>query len=180
MKSKEQKEANKLKKKKSKNEIKEKLTPEEMQIIKKYKINLFACLIYAVIIETYFIVSNAISTSIPMQSFNIYIKISYTVFILIAVTMFEIAYKKEKMNFAITGIESILLAIHMLLVGKIAKESGKIYILSTSYIWPVYYCLKALIIYTKENKRRLKQISDIVEIVKEEKPTKKVAKKRKK
>lgn len=180
MKSKEQKEANKLKKKKAKYEEKEKLTTEEIQMRKKYKMNLLACLIYAVIIEAYFIDSNAISTLTSMQSFNMYVKISYMLFILIAVVMFEIAYKNEKMNFAITGIEFILLAIHMLLVGKIAKEDGKIYILSTSYIWPVYYCLKALIIYTKENKRRLKQISDIVEIVKEEKPTKKVAKKRKK
>lgn len=142
---------------------------------KKCKIDLFICLVYAILIETYFIITNIISTLIPIQSFEIYVKISYMTFIIISLVMFEIAFKKEKNNLLIHGIEFILLAVHVLVIGYSTKTD----ILETSYIWIAYYCLKALLIYTKENRRRLKQISDISEIVKEEKPTKKVAKKRK-
>lgn len=173
MKSKEQKKEKKLKNKKE-------LTSEEMQIIKKYKMNLLSCLICVIIFEIYLIVSNIAINSMLIQNFNTYINISYLMCILIAVIMFEISYKKDKINIAIMGIEFIILAINILLIGKFAKESGELYFLQTSYIWPAYYLLKALIIYTLENRRRLKQTIDIADIVKEEKPIKKVAKKRKK
>lgn len=152
---------------------------EEIQTRKKLKIDLLICLINAILIEVYFITTNIVSRLIPIQSFDIYIQISYMIFVIIAVLMLEIAHKKGKKNFVIYGIELILLAIHILLIGKDITLTTKNNILSTSYIWIVYYCLKALLIYTKENRRRLRQISDISEIVKEEKPTKKVAKKRK-
>lgn len=178
MKSKEPKEANN-----KKNILKENLTPEEIQIRKRFKIELLICLIHAIIIEIYFIITNTISTSMPKQSFEIYIKISYIIFTIIAILLFEIAYKKEKKNLAVGGTEFIVLAIHTLLIGHsitASKDSTQLSILKTSYVWIIYHCLKAVIIYTKENRRRLKQLSDIAQIVKEEKPTKKVAKKRKK
>ena len=173
----------KKQKEKNKNKLKENLSIEETKTRKKYKINLFVCLFFAIIIEAYFITSNVIYASTTTQNFDLYVKISYMVFIFTAIVMFEVAYKKEDNNFVINGIEIGLLGLHILLVGKnvtLFKKSEELYILSTSYIWPIYYFLKALIIYTNENKRRLKQISDIAEIVKEEKPTKKLAKKRKK
>ena len=146
---------------------------EQEEIIKKeYKINLLKCIIYAIIVLIYFIFLNVIST---LQNFNLYVKISYIMLILISIIMFEIAYKKGKKHLIVSGIEIILLAVHTLLI-----ERSQVSIISTSYIWPTYYCLKAVIIYTQENRRKLKQISDIAEIVKEEKPLKKVAKKRKK
>jgi len=114
--------------------------------------------------------------------FDTYVKISYLVFIIIAVIIFEIAYKKDKNFLIINGIEIIFLAIHTLLIGRNISQnntSGEMYILSTSYVWPIYYCFKAIVIYTRENKRKLNRILDVSEIVKEEKPTKKVAKKRK-
>ena len=158
---------------------KKEYTPEEKQIRKKCRIDLLVCLIYAVLIELFFVSLNANYMSVSVEKFNLYAKISYIVFVFIAILMFEIAYRKEKKNLIITGIEFIVLAIHTLLIERsitLFKENN---ILSTSYIWPIYYCLKAVLIQTKENRRRLKQISDISEIIKEEKPTKKVAKKRK-
>lgn len=146
---------------------------EQEEIIKKeYKISLLKCIIYAIIVLIYFIFLNGMST---VQNFYLYVKISYIILILISIIMFEIAYKKDKKHLIVSGIELIILAMHTLLI-----ERSQISIISTSYIWPTYYCLKAVIIYTEENRRKLKQISDIAEIVKEEKPTKKVAKKRKK
>lgn len=161
---------------------KEELTTEEIQTRKKSKINILICLIQALLFIIYFGITNLVRTSIPINNFDIYIKISYIVFIIIAILMLEIAYKKEKKSFAIYGIEFILLAVHVLLIGHnitTINNTEKLNILKTSFIWIIYYCFKALFIYTIENRRRLKQISDISEIVKEEKPTKKVAKKRK-
>ena len=145
---------------------------QEEMIKKEYKINLLKCIIYAIIVLIYFVFLNGIS---KLQNFNLYVKISYIMLILISIIMFEIVYKKGKKHLMVSGIELIILAIHTLLV-----ERSQVSIISTSYIWPTYYCLKAVIIYTQENRRKLKQISDIAEIVKEEKPAKKVAKKRKK
>ena len=147
------------------------------EIKKHFKINLFSCLIGAIIVLLYFVVLNAVNV---LENFDLYVKISYIMLIIISIVMFEVAYKKSKKEIMIIGIEIIALAIHTLLLGRTSQEDGKLYILSTSYIWPTYYCLKAVIIYTIENRRKLKQISDISDIVKEEKPLKKVAKKRKK
>ena len=146
---------------------------------KKYKTDVMKCLVDALLIEIYFISLNAIDKFVKTQ-FDMYVKIFYMIYIFIAIIMFELSYKKGKKNYAITGIECILLAIHTLFIGRGINNIEGNYILITSCIWPIYYCLKALIIYTNENRKRLKQISDISEIVKEEKPIKKVAKKRKK
>jgi len=152
---------------------------QEMQIRKKYKTNLVICLIYAVIIGLYFASLHFINTIIPIEKFNSYLKVIYKMLIIISIVLFEVAYKKEKKSIMIVGIELIVIALHTLLIEKILKESEELNILISSTIWPIYYCLKATIIYTIENRRRLKQISNKTEKVKEEKPTKKVAKKRK-
>lgn len=152
---------------------------QEMQSRKKYKTNLVICLIYAIIIGLYFASLHFINTLIPIEKFNSYLKVIYMMLIIIAIVLLEVAYKKEKKSIMIVGIELIVIALHTLLIEKILKESKELNILISSTIWPTYYCLKATIIYTIENRRRLNQISDISEIVKEEKPTKKVAKKRK-
>jgi len=161
-----------------KNKTNQEIPEEELKIRKKYKLDLLICLICAVIIQLYFVSLHMISPNI----FDTYVKISYLVFIIIAVIIFEIAYKKDKNFLIINGIEIIFLAIHTLLIGRNISQnntSGEMYILSTSYVWPIYYCFKAIVIYTRENKRKLNRILDVSEIVKEEKPTKKVAKKRK-
>lgn len=168
--------------KRKKQKVKKIYTEQEAKIRKKHKINLAVCLIYAIIVELYFVALNFTYPTIPLDTFELIIKISFIAFIVTSILMFELAYKKEKKSLAITGIEFVVLATHVLILGKSviqAKESTKWYILMTSCIWPTYYCLKAMVIHTIENRRRLKQISDISEIVKEEKPTKKVAKKRK-
>jgi len=156
--------------------LKEKLTEEEIKTRRKSKMDILICLIYAALIQVYFIILDKTSKSVSITELSGIIKISYIIFIFIAVLMFEIAYKKEKKNFIVNGIEFIFLSIHTLLIGKNITLNN---ILVSSYIWPTYYCLKAIIVYTNENRRRLNQISDISQIVKEEKPAKKVAKKRK-
>ena len=159
-----------------KNKLKQKLSIEEIKMRKRNKIELIICLIYAILVELYFVILDKANRTVAVTTFSGYLKIAYMVFTFIAIIIFEIAYKKQKKNFAVSGIEFTFLALHTLLL---TRNTNQINIINTSYIWIIYYSLKAIIIYTNENRRRLKQISDISEIVKEEKPTKKVAKKRK-
>ncbi len=164
--------------------MKNKKSKEKTNIInKKCNIDIFINILYAVVIQLYFISLNINNILCTPDIADIYIKISYTIFVFIAILIFEVAYKKDNGITAIYGIEFLVLAIHILLIERITNlfSFNKIlYITATSYIWPIYYCFKSIIIRTKENREEIKKTSDIEEIVKEEKPIKKVAKKRKK
>lgn len=160
------------------------MNKEKKDILKEEcNIDIFLCILYSIIIGIYFISLNFINMLSTAEVYELYNKISYIVFILVAIIIFEVAYKKDNGITAIYGIEFIVLAIHILLIERITVtfnfEEAQ-YIVITSYIWQIYYCLKAIIIQTKENREKLKESSDIAEIVKQEKPSKKVAKKRKK
>ena len=147
-----------------------------MEILKKPIVkDVITNITYLLLVTLYFVCFNTQLLLIDSTLIIRYIDISSIVFLGISIIMFEIAYAKGKKHLMVSGIELILLAVHTLLI-----ERSQVSIISTSYVWPIYYCLKAVIIYTQENRKKLKQISDIAEIVKEEKPTKKVAKKRKK
>ena len=160
------------------------MNKEKKNILKEEcNIDIFLCIIYSIIIGLYFISLNFINMLSTQEIYELYTKISYTVFIIVAIIIFEVAYKKDNGITAIYGIEFMVLAIHILLIERITRAfefNISNYILTTSYIWPIYYCFKAIIIQTNKNRKKLKEASDISEIVKEEKPLKKVAKKRKK
>lgn len=150
---------------------------------RKCNIDIFLSIAYAILIAIYFITLNWINIVTPVETYAIFTKISYTGFIATAIIIFEIAYKKDSGIASIYGIELMVLAVHILLIERITQAfnfNTAEFITTTSYIWPIYYCFKAIIIYTRENVKKLKEVSDVAEIVKEEKPLKKVAKKRKK
>lgn len=160
------------------------MNKEKKNILKEEcNLDIFLCIIYSIIIGLYFISLNFINVLSTPEIYELYTRISYTVFIIVAIIIFEVAYKKDNGITAIYGIEFMVLAIHILLIERITtafKFDKSQYIVATFYIWPIYYCLKAIIIQTNKNREKLKEASDISEIVKEEKPSKKVAKKRKK
>lgn len=160
------------------------MNKENKNILKQpCNIDIFLSIVYSILIGIYFITLNCINVLTPVETYELFTKISYTGFIATAIIIFEIAYKKDSGIGAIYGIEFMILAIHILLIERIVqalKLNTAQFITTTSYIWPIYYCFKAIIIYTKENVKKLKEVSDIAEIIKEEKPSKKVAKKRKK
>ena len=54
----------------------------------------------------------------------------------------------------------------------------RFYLLTSSYIFAIYYVLKGIVIYVYEKRKYLKKSSDIPEILKKEEPIKKEAKKR--
>ena len=67
-------------------------------------------------IGIYFISLNFINMLSTPQTYELYTKISYTVFIFVAILIFEVAYKKDSGVTAIYGIEFMVLAIHILLI----------------------------------------------------------------
>ena len=81
---------------------------------------------------------------------------------------------------AISAIEVLVVAGHTLSIAHVV-QSNKFefanYILVSSYIFSIYYLLKAIFIYTKERREYLKSLSDIKDIVSNE-PVKKVATKK--
>ena len=94
----------------------------------------------------------------------------------------EKSYKKDDGSLAITGIEFLFLSLHSLSIMHVItlfKYDFRFYLLTSSYLFSIYYVLKAIILYTKERKEYLNSLSDISEIVKKEEPIKREAKKRK-
>ena len=63
-------------------------------------------------------------------------------------------------------------------ISTLMKYNFRFYVLTFSYIFSTYYVLKCIIIYTKERRKYLESLSDISDIVKEDKPIVKEAKKR--
>lgn len=157
---------------------------KEKKKVKKpnFKRDILINMIYAVMMISYFIALNLVYLNCETNIFQIYIKISYMLFLIIGLITIELSYKKQNYKTAIHGVEYIILAIYILLIERITTAFGfnmKVYIGMSSYIFAIYYTFKSILIDTNERRKKLKQLSDIKDIVKEEKPSKKVAKKRK-
>ena len=109
------------------------------------------------------------------------IKVFAGAFLVTGIIFLEIAYKKDKGTIAITGIEFLCLSLHNLSIMHIItlfKYDFRVYLLTSSYIFSIYYVLKSIILYTKGRKDYLNSLSDISEIVKKDEPIKREAKKR--
>lgn len=151
---------------------------------KKKRVNekVFENIIIAVAIMLYFIVINFSYYRLSENNLIIGLKILSMVILLLSITIFEIAYKKDSGKLAINGIEILVLASHALSIMQvieIAKIKFTIYILISSYIFGIYYILKASILYTIDKRKYLESLSDIKEIVNNQ-PIKKEATKKKK
>ena len=148
---------------------------------KKINGNIFENIIIAVAIMLYFIIINFSYYRVEEIKIQIGLKIVSMIILLLSITVFEIAYKKDSGKIAIHGIEILVLAIHALSimqVVEIAKIKFTTYILISNYTFAIYYILKSGILYTIEKKKYLESLSDIKEIVNTQ-PIKKEATKRK-
>lgn len=150
--------------------------------ISKYNKDILTNMIYAVISIAYFIALNIVYQYCTESIFKIYTQVSYMLFLVLGILEIEIAYKKNNNKIAVYGVEYIVIATYILLIETITTAFDlnlKKYIVLSSYIFPIYYTLKTILIDTKQRINQYKGLSDIKEIVKAEKPSKKVAKKRK-
>ncbi len=143
---------------------------------------IFKNLLKAIGIMCYFIVLNFAYTRMNTERLMNDIEIFSGLFIISGLIMLERAYKKDDGKIALSGIELLCLSMHSLSVNHVItfyQYDFRFYLLTSSYVFAIYYVLKTIVIYTKEKRQYLKTLSDISEIVKEE-PIKKEAKKRRK
>lgn len=102
----------------------------------------------------------------------------------ISILLFEKSYQKEDGKICIWGIEVLVLAIFTLVsvyICTVIEENYYLVLPIVSYVVAIYYNSKCFMIYRKRKKEYVKSLSDISEIIKEEKPIKKMeTKKRKK
>lgn len=166
-------------KEKNKEEEKNKKLPKEIsqEILKK----IFRNLLKAIGIMLYFMVLNLAYTSMKQERLIEDIKVFSGAFLLVGLIMLEKAYKEDKGEPAITGIEFICLSLHSLSIMHVItmfKYDFRYYLLTSSYVFAIYFVLKSIILYTKGRKDYLNSLSDIPEIVKKDEPVKKEAKKR--
>ena len=143
---------------------------------------IFKNLLKAIGVMIYFIVLNFAYTRMNTDRLMNDIEVFAGIFLVVGLLMLERAYKKDSGNMALSGIELLCLSVHSLSINHVItfyQYDFRFYLLSSSYVFAIYYVLKSIIIYTKEKRQYLKNLSDISEIVKEE-PIKKEDKKRRK
>ena len=142
----------------------------------------FRNLLKAIGIMAYFVILNIAYVRMNADRLMNDIEIFAGAFLVFGLIMLEVAYKKDSGKTAISGIELLVLSMHSLSIKHVIafyEYDFRFYLLTSSYVFAIYYVLKSIIIYTKEKRKYLKNLSDISEIVKEE-PIKKEAKKRRK
>lgn len=167
-----------------KDEIKEihekrKKVPKEIsqEIAKK----IFKNILKAIFVIVYFMVLNLAYVKMQDSRLAEDLKVFAGVFLIAGLIGLEYAYKKDSGEIAITGIELLVLSMHTLSIMHIStflKYDFRFYLLTSSYIFSIYYVLKSIVIYTKERKAYLESLSDISDIVKKEEPVIKEARKR--
>ncbi len=167
-------------KKKEKKEEKKKEIPKEIsqEILKK----IFGNLLRAVGIMAYFILLNLAHSTMRQERLVGDIEVFAGTFLIVGIIFLEKAYHRDNTSIGIIGIEFLFLSLHSLSIMHVItlfKYDFRIYLLTSSYLFAIYYVLKAIILYTKGRKDYLDSLSDISEIVKKEEPIKKEAKKRK-
>lgn len=169
-----------VKKDKKENKAKKsKKIPKEISqdILKK----MLKCLLMAVGVMVYFIVLNLAYSAMKHERLVGDIKVFAGAFLVVGLIMLEKAYKQDKGTIAIDGLEFIVLALHSLSIMHIItlfKYDFRYYLLTSSYIFSIYYVFKSIVLYTKGRKDYLSSLSDISEIVKKDDPIVKEAKKR--
>lgn len=157
---------------------KKKLPKEEAAKINK---KVFENIGIAIVIMLYFIFMNLGFINIERNVYYTDLKVFSGTLLVIAILLFERAYKKENSNLCIHGIEALLLGLvtMFLVYACITTPLPYVYIvLSFSYIFSAYFIAKAIIIYVRMKKQYIASLSDIKEIVKKEKPSKKEPKKK--
>ena len=142
--------------------------------------NVYENLLIAIIIMIYFIVINYLYYKLSKTTIMLVLRVLSMVILTVCISILEYAFRKDSGKRAINAIEVLVLAGHTLSISHVV-QSNKFefanYILVSSYIFSIYYLLKAIFLYTKERREYLKSLSDIKDIVSND-PVKKVATKK--
>lgn len=142
---------------------------------------IFYQLLTTIGIMLYFVVLNLAYVNMREERLIGDIKVFAGAFLVVGIVMLEKAYREEKGKYVLTGIESLVFSLHTLSIMHVItlfKYDFRLYLLTSSYIFSIYYVLKSIIIYIREKRIYSKGLSDISEIIKKEEPTKKEATKK--
>ena len=137
----------------------------------------------AIIVVAYFLVLILAHQNMRLERLAGDIEIFAIAYLVSGLIVLEKAYKKDNGKWAITSIELLVLAFHTLSINhmiNILKCDFNKYLLISSGVFSIYFILKAIVIYTKDRKEYLDSLSDISEIVNEDKPIIKEATKKSK
>ncbi len=149
------------------------------EIGKKIYINILK----AILVITYGLLFNLAYENMETQILEREIQIITMILVFVSIYFFEKAYNKDDGQLAIQGIEVLVISAFTLTIEHITNRCQfefKPYILSASYIFAIYFILKAIFLYTKGRLEFSKTFSDIKEIVKKDEPIIKEATKKKK
>lgn len=144
--------------------------------------NIVINLTYAIITVIYFVFISTQYSKFGGVNLSNYIHISSLFFLAISIAIMEISFRKSDELTFINGIEFLAMAVFILLtqhMTKLFNYSIQVYTLAGANFIGIYYILKSAILYTKEQQNKLKSLSDIKEIVKDE-PIKKASKRKNK
>lgn len=149
------------------------------EIDKKHVRKIYINVVKALVIVFYFLIlklnyENMIGTGINVLTMT---------FLLLSIYLFEKAYKKDEGNLVLSGIEFLILSTYMLTIEHNIRKFDiefKKYLLIGLFTFSIYFFLKSIIIYTIARKELIQNFSDIREIIKKDKPSKKEAKKKNK
>lgn len=144
--------------------------------------NIVLNLTYAIITVIYFVFISTQYSKFSGVNLNNYIHISSLFFLAISIVIMEVSFRKSNELTFINGIEFLVMAIFILLTQHMTKVFNygiQVYTLVGANFIGIYYILKSAVLYTKEQQDKLKSLSDIKEIVKDE-PIKKASKRKNK
>ena len=123
----------------------------------------------AICIIIYFMFLNLGHMNIRNDIYVIDLKVFSMSILLIAIVLIEKAYKKEKGEFAIYGIEMIVLAITtvgLIYVNLMLSTRYEFIVPAISSIFAIYYVIKSVVVNLKLKKKYF--VDNIKEIIKEE------------
>lgn len=133
-------------------------------------VKIFHTLIVAIIIVIYFLTVNLFYYNFEAVQFENFMKYYALIIIVATVIMFEIGFRKNSMKFAVIGIELLACGILSLYIPYVFLHTTKSLRLSIM-ILPipilVYYMIKSLIIFKKDQFNYHNNLSDIKELVKD-------------
>lgn len=126
----------------------------------------------AVSIMIYMFFVNLIYIKWNMSDFQIFMKIYSLILTIIMIVFFEISYRKDNLKYALTGIELLILNILVTYIPYVYYNKNEIVrklIMLLPVYYGVYYSIKNFIIYKKEQIKHESNLSDVREIIKDEK-----------
>lgn len=135
--------------------------------------NIFKNVIKATLIIFYYFVLSILFLKLENEILQDCLKLLTIAILIIVIYKLEKSYKNDDGYMFLEASEYIAILLHSLSITYIInkyKFDFRQYVIASSYVFAIYFILKAIIIYTKGEREYAKSLSDIPEIVKKEEP----------